>query len=269
MSRVAAAEPTQLRLLNGFRLVRDGESVGVPASGQHLLALLGMRGGATRALAAGSLWPESSEVRAQGSLRTTLWRLHRSCGPLVRCSRDSLVLDPDIVVDLHAFTKAAYRVLRADVRLGEDAARCVLVGGDLLPGWYQDWVLLERERLRQIRLHALEVLAQRLIAQHSYAEALEAAMECVCVEPLRESAHRAVVSVHLAQQNVLEALRHYDFFRVLIGNELGMEPSAQFTAMLPKQVRPASSGHPDDLPGDGIVGVGTLADDEAVHTVDP
>jgi DNA-binding SARP family transcriptional activator len=55
----------------------------------------------------------------------------------------------------------------------------------------------------------------------------------VRTEPLRESAHRAVVSVHLAEHNVVEAVRHYRAFRKLLGEELGMEPSPDFTSMLP------------------------------------
>jgi DNA-binding SARP family transcriptional activator len=66
----------------------------------------------------------------------------------------------------------------------------------LFPGWYDDWVLLERERLRRLRLHALEVLADKLVREGRYGEAVQATYAAVRTEPLRESAHRAVVRVH-------------------------------------------------------------------------
>jgi hypothetical protein len=70
---------------------------------------------------------------------------------------------------------------------------------ELLPGWYDDWVLLEREPLRQRVLHGLEALSRHLVRAGRFAEAVEAAMVAVAVEPLRESAQRALVTAHLAE----------------------------------------------------------------------
>jgi DNA-binding SARP family transcriptional activator len=56
---------------------------------------------------------------------------------------------------------------------------------------------------------------------------VQAAYAAVRVEPLRESAHRLVVRVHLAEGNVTEAVRAYENFRVLIADELGVRPTAQ------------------------------------------
>lgn len=264
MSAPRTGAPMRLCLLDGFRLLCNGVEVAVPAGGRQLVAWLGLRGSATRSRAADCLWPEATEARAQGSLRSTLWRLQRSCGPLVHSGRDALVLAPEITVDVPQFTAAAYRILSARDCPDEDLAHRVLSCAELLPGWTQDWVLLERERLSQLRLHALEILVQRLIGQRCYTRALEAAAACVCAEPLRESAHRAVVSVHLAQQNLAEARRHYEFFRVLIDNELGGRPSALFSAML-RSARSASSRHRDQVSGAGLV----RSEPEAVHPVDP
>jgi DNA-binding SARP family transcriptional activator len=106
---------------------------------------------------------------------------------------------------------------------------------ELLPGWYDDWVIFERERLRQLRLHALDALAGRLTAQARYAEALEAAIECARMEPLRETSNRLIIAIHLAEDNVAEAVRHYEFFRDLLRVELGIEPSARLAGLLPAQ----------------------------------
>ncbi|NUK13677.1 SARP family transcriptional regulator, partial [Streptomyces lunaelactis] len=95
----------------------------------------------------------------------------------------------------------------------------------------EDWVLFERERIRQLRLHALDALAEELARRGSHALALETALTSVRIEPLRESAHRAVVSAHLAEGNLIEALRHYHAFRRLLYEELGVEPSSRFSGM--------------------------------------
>ncbi len=101
---------------------------------------------------------------------------------------------------------------------------------DLLPGWYDDWVIFERERLRQRMLHALEVLSCRLRATGRYGEAVKAAMDAVAVEPLRESAQRVLAEAHIAEGNYIEARRTFMTYRDLTRRELGVEPSSTFKA---------------------------------------
>ncbi|MBT1090308.1 BTAD domain-containing putative transcriptional regulator [Streptomyces sp. Tu102] len=221
-----------LRLLGRFQLSYGPQAVDVTAAGQRVLAFLGLRSRATRSVVAGTLWPEVTEERAQGSLRTALWRLGRGPGRLVDCRHDTLALAADVHTDVRALTSTALSLVDSSPAADESAALGALCGGDLLPGWDEDWVALERERLRQLRLHALDSLAARLLAQGQHALALEAALESVRIEPLRESAHRAVVSVHLAEHNVAEAVRHFEAFRRLLRKELGVQPSAGFAAMV-------------------------------------
>jgi DNA-binding SARP family transcriptional activator len=143
--------------------------------------------------------------------------------------------------------------LAAEPRRGRDARRARAaasrhplgcVRGELLPSWYDDWVLLEREGLGQLRLHALEALADKLAAAARYAEAVQAAYAAVRIEPLRESAQRAVVRVHLAEGNVCEAVRAYEFFRAMLADEMGALAShemRQLVYTIPLQAdRPAA-----------------------------
>ena len=74
---------------------------------------------------------------------------------------------------------------------------------DLLPGWYDDWVIFERERLRQLRLHALEHTARLLLERRDLKTALQLALEAVRTEPLRETATALLMSVYLAEGNVV------------------------------------------------------------------
>lgn len=103
----------------------------------------------------------------------------------------------------------------------------------LLPGWYDDWVVFERERLSQLRLRALEITAHLFIQYGDLDTALELALEAVRVEPLRETANAALIAVYLAEGNAYDALSHYEAFRERLARELGLSPSPRLVAMLP------------------------------------
>ncbi len=99
-------------------------------------------------------------------------------------------------------------------------------------------MLLERERLRQLRLHALERAAEELSRRGEHGQALDAALSCVRLEPLRETGHAAVLRIHLVEGNLSEALRHYDGYRALLRAELGLAPSAQMTSLVQRWLTP-------------------------------
>ncbi|WP_369268805.1 BTAD domain-containing putative transcriptional regulator [Streptomyces sp. R11] len=220
-------------MLGQFRLEFGSEAVELCRNGQRMMAFVGLRGRVSRTVLAGTLWPEVSEEHARGSLRTTLWKLPRGEPPLIRCCGDDLVITATVRVDVHTLAETALSLIQeCDPPLNGGPTLAMLSGEDLLPGWDEDWVLLERERLRQLRLHALDALAETLTRQGRPALALEAAWASVRSEPLRESAHRAAVSAHLAEGNLAEAVRHYHAFRRLLHEELGVEPSPAFARML-------------------------------------
>jgi DNA-binding SARP family transcriptional activator len=133
--------------------------------------------------------------------------------------------------------------------------------GELLPAWYDDWVLLERERLRQLRLHALEVLADKLVCERRYGEAVQAAYAAVRTEPLRESAHRAVVRVHMTEGNIVEAARAYAAYRDMLDHELGVAPTTQMEELMSSvrtRIQLPGRGVPGAEPAHGVhAGVGT------------
>nr|AHE14754.1 transcriptional activator domain protein [uncultured bacterium] len=216
-----------LNLLGTWTMSRDGAEVTVAANRQRLIALLALAGPQKRAFVAGTLWANRSEPHAQANLRTTLSRLQTSGLYAVESVGDMLRLSPDVRVDVWELEHCAAAVVRAPLTetLGPETVLRLQRGGDLLAGWYDDWVAPYRERLRQLRLHALEIAAAMLSRDGRYAEALEAALRSVDIEPLRESAHRAVTLVHLAEGNRCEAIRQYQRYRNLLFRELGIEPS--------------------------------------------
>jgi DNA-binding SARP family transcriptional activator len=176
---------------------------------------------------AGTLWTDSSETAASASLRTVLWRLKQLRCAVVEATPTHVSLAPGVEVDLHRTAAMAHRLTDGvDDGLDVDVEKIVLAG-ELLPDWYDDWVVIERERFRQARLHALEALCYALAHHGRYESAIDTGLAAVAGEPLRESAHRAVILVHLAEGNRGEALRQYEFCRRLLKEQLGLAPSAE------------------------------------------
>ena len=104
--------------------------------------------------------------------------------------------------------------------------------GDLLPEWDDDWVVIERERLRQLRLHALEVLCRLLSRRQRHKEAIDAGLAAVASEPLRESAQLALMHAYLAHGNVNEARRQGEAYRSLLWESLQIDPSAELQGLV-------------------------------------
>lgn len=215
-----------LTLLQGFELRRRGVEIELPHVAQKLIAFLAMQPRAVQRLfVASTLWIDADEERANASLRTTLWRLSRADCEIVRAVGSKLSLAPDLSVDCRvAATRARCIIERPDDYCRHDID---LLGrrGELLPDWYDDWVLIERERLRELRMRALESLSRSLSAIGNYALAAEAALAAIACEPLRESASRALVAAYMEEGNQADALRAYELYREQLWGALGLKPS--------------------------------------------
>jgi DNA-binding SARP family transcriptional activator len=223
----------RLALLNAFVLSDHGVEVRLSLPAQRLLAFLALHEHpATREYVAGTLWLDSTQERAAGSLRSALCTLRQAGCELVEAVGGRLRLAPSMIVDVREGVTWARRVLDHKADLDDLVARGAALQGDILPDWYDDWVGIERERFRELRIHALEALCTRLTSAERFAEAMDAALAAVHREPLRESAHRAVISVHLAEGNRAEALEEYRRFQDRIDHDLGLRPSAHMEDLL-------------------------------------
>lgn len=232
-----ADECVSLSLLDAFELRCDGEPVSLPPSAQRLLALLALHDRPLlRPHVAGTLWLDTPEERASANLRSSLWRLNRPGPRLVEATTFQLRLAPEVQVDARETAALAHRLLARPERSTEDEAELApdphLLTGELLPDWYDDWVMLERERLRQLSLHALEALGERMLAAARLGEALEAALAAIAMEPLRESAHRLLIRIHLVEGNAAEAIREFELCCRLFREQLGLEPSPQLAQLV-------------------------------------
>ena len=238
--RIGRRPRTQLRLLGGFELACRGEPVFVPLSVQRLVAFLALHDRPLqRVYVAGKLWLDATQQRAFANLRSTLWRSQQCGQPLVRTSNSHLRLSADLRVDLHEATARARRLVDGSAERGEVNFDTLPLTGELLPDWYDDWVLTEREHFRQLWLHALEALSKRLIELERFGEAVEVAAIAVATDPLRESAQRSVIRAHLAEGNASEALRQYNRYREMLAEEVGLAPSIKMEGLV-HALRPRS-----------------------------
>jgi DNA-binding SARP family transcriptional activator len=223
----------ELTLLDGFELRADGDPLTVPLAAQRLLAFLALSARPVlRVHLAGVLWLESSDEHAFANLRSTLWRLRRCCESLIDASSQSVRLASEVGIDVRRSIDLALRLVEHPDDATVLDADCDPLRHDLLPDWYDDWVLFERERYRQLRLRALDALCDRLTEAGRLALAMEVGLASVAGEPLRESAHRAVIRIHLAEGNKAEAFRQYCLYRRLLHDKLGLSPSAQMEELV-------------------------------------
>jgi len=216
MSERSLPEPSsggrnlEIALLGGFRFwvrVRDADLA--PAS-QRLLAFLALRESpVARDEAAGILWPDASEDHSHASLRSGISRLTLIAHEAVIVSPHSVRLAENVAVDIRVSRALAHRLLTpATLEQDSDLSNQAIaaLSADLLPGWYDDWVLIEAEEWRHLRLHALNALTERLIANRSFGDATSAALAAVRAESLRESSHAALIRVHLVEGNRAEVV---------------------------------------------------------------
>ena len=221
--------PVRLGLIGTFALTAGTEPIELPPAAQRLVAFLALQERPVRREhVAGRLWPEVAEARAHAALRTTLWRATRACASVVWSGGPHLALASGVDVDLHAATRRA----RAVIERRDTDHRPLIAPGELLPDWYDDWVVYERERLRQLRLHALELRCDELARQGRYAEATDAGLAAVAGDPLRETAQRVLIAAYLAEGNVSDALRQYDLYRRALAETLGLTPSARMHTLV-------------------------------------
>jgi DNA-binding SARP family transcriptional activator len=246
-TRVGRVRPgLSVTLLGGFLLHAGEDSVELPATAQRLVALLALRGRMSRSRLAGTLWPETAEQRALASLRTGLWRTSQAAERLVTCTGGMVDLDARVDVDMRRFVVEALQFMHGGgahesgspppARRDADYAVDVLVtDGELLPDWEEEWLLFERERVRQLRLHVLEKMATHLCLAGEFGLALEVALASLRVDPMRESAHRRVIQTHLAEGNVAEARRALEACRDTLTRDVGVDPSPETVALVPRQ----------------------------------
>ena len=254
-----AVDRVRLRLLGDWHLLVDGVEVGLGHREQRLVALLCLTGCSSRAQVAAALWPDSTDERALASLRRAVLLCVRRCPGLLDARRATIALDRTVQADVDDVRRAAGLT---QLPLSGEVARELLaaLGGDeLLPGWYDDWVIAEREQLQQLRVEALDRISRHALDAGDLELAIEAAGATTGIDPLLESAREVSIRAHLGRGDLSSAVHEFHRYRALMEEELGVAPSSEILGLLapvfalppsPAPLEPAT--HPEVLPVESL-----------------
>jgi DNA-binding SARP family transcriptional activator len=218
-----------IQLLGHFRLSLDGRPLTEVNTSrlQTLLAylLLKCQEPQRRQHVAFFFWPDTSEGQALTNLRGALTRLRRNLEEadlFLRADRQILQWLPDapFTLDVAEFEKAS-----ATARTAVEWQRAVdLYQGPLLPGYYDEWLEPERERLQQCFLKAGSTLLELQENERSYSSAVETAQQLLRYDPLHEATYRSLMRLHAKKGAKADALRTYHKCVTLLQEELGVTP---------------------------------------------
>jgi DNA-binding SARP family transcriptional activator len=227
-------DPTfHVRLTGAFSLRRRGETVHLPISAQRLVAYLALSDGpCQRSHVAGTFWPEVGEDRAMANLRSVIWRVRRSGCDILAVEDGQLSLRAEVIVDARELRRIALGILATSEATYPADFEDLVRAEEILPDWSDEWVLVDRERYRQLRVHALERLCGQLASVGRFGLAVEACLVALASEPLRESTQRQLIEVYLSEGNRADALRQYSLYRRIIREEVGVEPSREITDLV-------------------------------------
>jgi DNA-binding SARP family transcriptional activator len=207
----------RVTVLGSFTLTSHGTTVPLGVDARRLVAYLSVHHRPQERVAlAADLWPG---IAAEAAVRLLNDALAAVDVPgLVDEDGPTLCLAADVEVDLDD----AMGLVRAlpEIPL-EDTPDVSLLAADILPGWTAAWIAVERERFRQLRLHAMEERSLRLSTAGQHEEAVALAESAVHSAPSRESARRALIEAHLAQGNYAAAVAQYDDYRELLRSSVG------------------------------------------------
>ena len=234
--------PLRIALLGGLRVVSDGQGAGISLPNRKaraLLAYLALPPGRThsRGKLAALLWGDRPESQARASLRQELYGLRRALAPLepaaLRLLDDTVSLDPaKVEVDV-----ALLERLLAEGTPSALEAAGALYQGDLLEGLavdepaFEEWLLPERERVRERATQALAQLFEQQRVAGALVAALQTGLRLLALEPACEPVHRALIRLYLRLGRRDAALRQFQSCVEATRRELGVEPEVETTQL--------------------------------------
>jgi DNA-binding SARP family transcriptional activator/Tfp pilus assembly protein PilF len=190
----------------------------------------------TRDLLAGTFWSDLPDATARRRLSQVLWQIRQALNPhqILLTEGDTVQFNHGLLLwlDIEEFARHRAQGTSGQPEAIEHCAWCIeLYKGEFLAGLYDDWVLLERERLRDIFLAILGQLVEGLKARGEYERALLYAHRLASEDPWREEAHREIMRLcHLLGRDA-EALKQFETCRRVLVEELGVEPSPETEAL--------------------------------------
>ncbi|CAN5288233.1 hypothetical protein BH11ACT3_BH11ACT3_15540 [soil metagenome] len=226
----------EITLLGGFSMTIGGTPItSISPGSQRLLIFLALyERTVSRAAVASAMWPDASNSKGAVNLRAALARLDPESRMGVVAASATLALATEVSIDLVAARALAHRLVDGgdlqDIDLSYDAV--TTLSTELLPDWFDDWVLVEAEEWRDLRAAALEKLAARLLSAGRMEDAKRAARAAIRIDPLRETPRSILVRIHLAEGNRSDALSVFANYRDELQASLDLAPTAEFAQLL-------------------------------------
>jgi DNA-binding SARP family transcriptional activator len=243
----------RLTLLGGFELdaIEPGEPPSLPRKAKALLAFLALQPGRpqSRDKLATLLWEESGQTRARQSLRQALSALRKALPVGVSLTADSeSVTLAGLDVDALLFEQLAASRVASELERAVD-----LYGGELLEGFdaradaFDAWLMQRRSHYRELAISVMARLLERQLAEDPSETALRLNHRLIALDPLRESAHRSLMSLYAGLGRPAEAARRYRYLRRLLWRELDAEPEPE-TVRLYREIMQAREGNQAPAP---------------------
>jgi WD40 repeat protein/class 3 adenylate cyclase len=226
----------QIRLLGQFDVRVDGKRVTIPTrAGQSLFAYLVLTAGAPqrREKLAGMLWPDITEAIARKNLRQELWRIRKAISTQQSTEGDYLIADE---ITLRFNREADYwldvaQMERPDLDLQSLIANLSLYQGELLPGFYDEWITLERERVNAVFEARMDQLLEQLITAERWIAVQEWGERWLTLSGVREPAYRALMLASGARSDMAKVSSLYQRCTDELMEYLGVEPSPETRAL--------------------------------------
>jgi DNA-binding SARP family transcriptional activator/predicted ATPase len=266
----------QLRLLGTPDIVLDGVSLieSMSSKAQAILFYLAVtQQPHTRSALAGLLWGDGPEEAARADLRKALANLRQAIPDHVVTDRQTVTLhfDSKLWLDIAAFEKQ----LKSPSPTSEALHQAIeLYRGDFLNGFYvlhapdfEDWMLAEQARLRELVVNALLLLVKHHADRGERAEGIAAARRLLTLEPWREEAHRQLMLLLAQDGQRGAALAQFEICRQTLEKELAVEPGAETIALYERIRNDELSGGAEE-PRSGEV-TATLAPQLSPSTAQP
>ena len=235
-------------LLGSPQLCLDQRSLPLPRRKSRALVyyLAAQPGPVRRERLLALLWPEHERPSAQHSLRTMLHGLRQALGPALIVTDEALALEPRTEVDARRFVAELTRSPSEPQRL---QATLDLYRGDFLADFtlpdspeFDNWVMAERERYRQLAVRGLTTLAQQHARRNEWPAALTTITRAIDLDPLREDVQATAMQLQYLSGDRTGAIRRYEQLRKLLDDELGLPPTVEtqavYDAIIKERLRP-------------------------------
>ena len=226
----------QIRLLGQFDIRMDGKRVTIPTrAGQSLFAYLALTAGTPhrREKLAGTFWPDTTDESARKNLRQELWRIRKAISTGQPAEKEYLLADE---ITLMFNRNAEYwldvsQMERHDLDLQSLIANLSLYQGELLPGFYDEWITLERERIQAVFEARMEQLLEGLITAERWIAVQEWGERWLILSGVREPAYRALMLASGVRGDMAKVASLYQRCTNELLEYLGVEPSAETRAL--------------------------------------